>query len=82
LRHLFQIDHNVSFNWNGDSYSDFIVTNGESNNRSVLLGNGMAVQSSKSALEYLLHIVVMVGIYTVLAVSLDLLVGQTGLGGG
>jgi ABC-type branched-subunit amino acid transport system permease subunit len=63
-------------------YSDLIVTNGESNNISVLLGNGMAVQSSKSALEYLLHTVVMVGIYTVLAVSLDLLVGQTGLGGG
>src|SRR5438552_703971 len=30
-------------------------------------------------MEYLLHIVVIVGIYTVLAVSLDLLVGQIGL---
>jgi hypothetical protein len=37
---LFQIDDNVSFNWNGDSYSDLIVTNGESNNILVLLGNG------------------------------------------
>lgn len=33
----------------------------------------------KFEMEYLLHIIVMVGIYTVLAVSLDLLVGQTGL---
>jgi hypothetical protein len=40
LPHLFQIDHNVSFDWNGDSYSDLIVTNSESNNISVLLGNG------------------------------------------
>lgn len=30
-------------------------------------------------MEYLLHILVLVGIYTVLAVSLDLLVGQAGL---
>jgi branched-chain amino acid transport system permease protein len=30
-------------------------------------------------MEYFLHVLVLVGIYTVLAVSLDLLVGQTGL---
>ena len=40
MPHLFQIDDNVSFNWFGDSYSDLIVTNGESNNILVLLGNG------------------------------------------
>ena len=33
----------------------------------------------RSNVEYFLHILVLIGIYTVLAVSLDLLVGQTGL---
>ena len=30
-------------------------------------------------MDYLLHILVLVGIYTILAVSLDLLTGHTGL---
>lgn len=37
------------------------------------------LRARRYELSYLLHILVLVGIYTILAISLDLLVGQTGL---